>query len=214
MIVPSNFARRLERERDEANQIISSALAVLPVGYIPKHTAESIPNRIADLCNEIAKLERERDEARGEANTLATSIQKTEYPDAKEFELLGSVAGVISQIDNMYAGVRQQRDEARELLASEKITRDHVIKRGIEMQKERDEAMRELEKMKETNQELMQMVYGRNWVEQDLLKKIDTWRKYAEKLVIYLRAFAPYPKLSEDEKKLLAELDQLKEGAK
>jgi uncharacterized coiled-coil DUF342 family protein len=34
-----------------------------------------------------------------------------------------------------------ERDEARELLASEKITRDHIIKRGIEMQKERDEAI-------------------------------------------------------------------------
>ncbi len=69
------------------------------------------------------KLERERDEAREElhkasveANALATSIQKAEYSDAKEFELLGSVAGVISQIDNMYAGVRQQRDKARAAL--------------------------------------------------------------------------------------------------
>jgi len=39
----------------------------------------------------------------------------------------------------------RERDEARELLASEKITRDHVIKRGIEMQKERDEAREALE---------------------------------------------------------------------
>jgi hypothetical protein len=31
--------------------------------------------------------------------------------------------------------------------------------------------MRELEKMKKTKQELMQMVYGSNWVEQDLLKQ-------------------------------------------
>ena len=72
----------------------------------------------AELCklvDENQKLERERDEARGELNALATSIQKSEYSDAKEFELLGSVAGVISQIDNMYAGVRQQRDEAREI---------------------------------------------------------------------------------------------------
>lgn len=75
---------------------------------------------VATLCR---KLERERDEAREElhkasveANALATSIQKAEYFDAKEFELLGSVAGVISQIDNMYAGVRQQRDEALEEL--------------------------------------------------------------------------------------------------
>jgi hypothetical protein len=35
--------------------------------------------------------------------------------------------------------------EARELLASAKITRDHIIKRGIEMQKERDEAREALD---------------------------------------------------------------------
>ena len=68
------------------------------------------------------RLERERDEAREavrlasiEAKALATSIQKSEYSDVK-FELCDSVAGVISQIDNMYAGVREQRDEAREVL--------------------------------------------------------------------------------------------------
>jgi hypothetical protein len=36
--------------------------------------------------------------------------------------------------------LERERDEARELLASEKITRNHIIQRGIEMQKERDEA--------------------------------------------------------------------------
>jgi hypothetical protein len=41
---------------------------------------------------------------------------------------------------NFARKLEQERDEARELLASEKITRDHIIKRGIEMQKERDEA--------------------------------------------------------------------------
>lgn len=67
------------------------------------------------------KLERERDEAREllrlssiEANALATSIQKSEYSDVNDFQLCESVAGVISQINNMYAGVREQRDEARE----------------------------------------------------------------------------------------------------
>jgi hypothetical protein len=42
-----------------------------------------------------------------------------------------------------------ERDEARELLASEKITRDHVIKRGIEMQKERDEAQKQNAKLRD-----------------------------------------------------------------
>ena len=36
--------------------------------------------------------------------------------------------------------LERERDEARELLESEKITRNHIIQRGIEAQKERDEA--------------------------------------------------------------------------
>jgi septal ring factor EnvC (AmiA/AmiB activator) len=92
---------------------------------------------LRDVHDLSRHLERERDEAREElrkasveANTLATSIQKAEYPDAKDFELLDSVAGVISQIDNMYAGVRQQRDEARQQRdrlaeALEKVIRCH-----------------------------------------------------------------------------------------
>ena len=36
--------------------------------------------------------------------------------------------------------LQRQIDEARELLASEKITRDHMIERGVEVQRERDEA--------------------------------------------------------------------------
>ena len=39
------------------------------------------------------------------------------------------------------------------------------------LEQERDEARRELENMKQTKRELMQMVYGRNFVEQDLLKQ-------------------------------------------
>jgi chromosome segregation ATPase len=118
---------QLRRERDKA-----------------RHEIEGLKNKWNAAVEMAARAERERDEARAgrqaykqlavkhaqerdeareelhkasvEANALATSIQKAEYSDAKEFELLGSVAGVISQIDNMYAGVRQQRDKAREQL--------------------------------------------------------------------------------------------------
>ena len=95
------------------------------------------------------RLERERDEAREElhkasveANALATSIQKAEYSDAKEFELLGSVAGVISQIDNMYAGVRQQRDEARD-------TVEQLTKHGLDLMDANRMLKRELKRLKE-----------------------------------------------------------------
>lgn len=53
-------------------------------------------------------------QARREAVCLAASIWRSEYKaDAPNWAPLETVAGVISQIDNMYAGVRAQRDEAR-----------------------------------------------------------------------------------------------------
>jgi hypothetical protein len=42
--------------------------------------------------------------------------------------------------------LKRERDEARELLASEKITRNHIIEKGGAIEKERDEAR---EKVKE-----------------------------------------------------------------
>ena len=100
--------QRLERERDEA---------------IRQREETNTSSKYSCDYNYEQKLkaERERDEAREllrlasiEANALATSIQKSEYSDVNDFELCDSVAGVISQINNMYAGVREQRDEARE----------------------------------------------------------------------------------------------------
>jgi predicted nucleic acid-binding Zn-ribbon protein len=105
------------------------------------------------------RLERARGEAREElrkanveANALATSIQKAEYPDAKEFELLGSVAGVISQIDNMYAGVRQQRDEAREAI---RVLAEHGESEIQRITKERDEARDTVEQLTKHGLDLM-----------------------------------------------------------
>jgi hypothetical protein len=55
---------------------------------------------------------------------------------------------IISESEKHYERILRERDEARELLASEKTTRDHIIKRGIKMQQERDEAREELENVK------------------------------------------------------------------
>ncbi len=63
MVIAQGKVREANKERDEARRIITSALAALPVGYIPAHTADTIPSRIADLCKAISELERERDEA-------------------------------------------------------------------------------------------------------------------------------------------------------
>ena len=60
----------LERERDEAREIIAAALKALPVGYLPAHTPESIPARIEDLCKTIVETERELAEARETIDTM------------------------------------------------------------------------------------------------------------------------------------------------
>ena len=61
-------------------------------------------------CNSLIE---ERNKAMNEATYLALAIYKAEYTAVSpQFELCDSVAGIISQIDNMYAGVRNQRDAA------------------------------------------------------------------------------------------------------
>lgn len=44
--------------------------------------------------------------------------------------------------------LERERDEARELLASEKITRNHIIKRSVEVERERDEAREKVEQQR------------------------------------------------------------------
>ena len=53
----------------------------------------------------------ERDAAMREASELAMCIWRSEFRnESPEFELCDSPAGVITQIDNMFAGIRQQRN--------------------------------------------------------------------------------------------------------
>jgi hypothetical protein len=61
-IVPAYFARQLERQRDEAREIVAATLKALPIGYIPSHTPDSLPGRVADLLSQFAEAARQRDE--------------------------------------------------------------------------------------------------------------------------------------------------------
>lgn len=59
-------------------------------------------------------LTQERDAEHRETKRLAESIWRTEYKDkAPDWSALDTTAGIISQIDNMFAGIRQERDAAR-----------------------------------------------------------------------------------------------------
>jgi hypothetical protein len=70
-----------------------------------------------------------------EASRLANSIWRSEYKnDAPNWQPLGTVVGVISQIDNMYAGVREQRNALRQQLAELEKTCKERLKRIDDLQ--------------------------------------------------------------------------------
>ena len=67
-----------------------------------------------DLIAKVEKLEKQLEDAKREAESLALALYKQHYstdPSRVEFELCDSPAGVISQIDNMVCGLVHKSDE-------------------------------------------------------------------------------------------------------
>ena len=90
-----------------------------------------IPTQVVHI-NFARRLERERDEAREEIKEWETLCLWGGTPE----HIHGFIGGQQTRIWHLEC----ERDEARELLASEKITRNHIIKRSVEVERERDEA--------------------------------------------------------------------------
>jgi hypothetical protein len=65
-----------------------------------------------------------------EAVSLAKAMHRDFYSDASKLKLFDYTAGVISQIDNMYAGIRKRYTEAvalnREIEAENERLRDTI----------------------------------------------------------------------------------------
>lgn len=61
--------------------------------------------RIEELKAKLAEVKAERDAAMREALALATTLHRNHYSDVPQWEPLKYPAGVISQIDNMVAGI-------------------------------------------------------------------------------------------------------------
>ena len=111
----------------ETNSIIRNAQA-----------SDHPPTRLAAMLTvKCEKLERERDEAREEIKEWKTLCLWGGTPE----HIHGFIRGQQSRIQHLEC----ERDEAMELLASEKITRNHIIKRSVEVEQERDEAREALE---------------------------------------------------------------------
>jgi predicted RNase H-like nuclease (RuvC/YqgF family) len=72
---------RLQRELTEAQNILKQCLSIMPVGYIPTHTEENLPEMIGDLAKALAEetteyeqLERELAEVRKQRDILETAL--------------------------------------------------------------------------------------------------------------------------------------------
>lgn len=80
--------------------------------YDAYKAGSSACHRLAHTARPDAGDELERGKA--EIQTLIESIWRAEFRnDAPNWKPLDDLPGMISQMDNMYAGVRQQRDQAR-----------------------------------------------------------------------------------------------------
>jgi len=170
MVVAQGKVREANKERDEALiDRTNGDIATMTINHYERILRErdevKEKYRWAVIHWQIgsAKMERERDESaamcgrykqeRDIAEADATNFRAKIFELINERDILRLDAQreaeqhdrMVGELEKVYA----ERDEARELLASEKITRDHVIKRGIEMQKERDEAREALKHIEE-----------------------------------------------------------------
>jgi chromosome segregation ATPase len=75
-------SKQLERELAKAQNILKQCLSIMPVGHVPTHTVENLPEMIGDLAKALAEettereqLERELAEAREQRNTLAEALE-------------------------------------------------------------------------------------------------------------------------------------------
>lgn len=76
---------------------------------------------LTDMAERIAQLERDLAAAQSYATTLAVSMHRQHYAEAApNWQPLSDLVGLLTQIDNMYAGLRNdfaaaqaERDEAR-----------------------------------------------------------------------------------------------------
>ncbi len=67
---------KLERELAEAQNLLKQCLSAMPVGYIPTHTAENLPEMIGDLAKALAEETTERENLERELATVTEQRDK------------------------------------------------------------------------------------------------------------------------------------------
>jgi hypothetical protein len=83
--------RHLLGDTHDARAIIDATLKALPVGYIPAHTPESLPGRVADLVSELGRLTAMLEDP--DEVELAMIRGDIAIPDREEFDAIRTPAG-------------------------------------------------------------------------------------------------------------------------
>jgi hypothetical protein len=86
-------ARQLERELNQANAIIKKCLCLMPVGYIPYHTPESLPSRISFIFAEREDYRKERNQAINERDRAQASLRTLIALHEREIETGQPISG-------------------------------------------------------------------------------------------------------------------------
>jgi len=93
--------------------------------YSSQGMAEESASIIVKQQQEIESLRSELSDAKQEASTLAVALHRRHYKEeSPQWELLDTVPGIISQIDNMTAGMSETIETLRSELAAEKAKLD------------------------------------------------------------------------------------------
>jgi len=143
--VSVDFPRKLERERDEAREKIKNQAKRIRVLEGATNHACGTP---------LTRALRERDEALRNAamwkanhdNQVALKAMLMERPDLGD--RAARIAELIRERDEwaaMCGRYKQERDEAREDLESEKNTRNAIIEKGLKLEKQLREMQEALE---------------------------------------------------------------------
>jgi chromosome segregation ATPase len=80
--------------------------------------------RAAQASDCIETLTAEVAEARAYAKYLAETMAAKGYPDVQQWEPLDDLVGLLTQIDNMVAGIRDRAEKAEQLVATLEAERD------------------------------------------------------------------------------------------
>ena len=75
-------AEQAEQRNAELEQIVIASLKAAPVGYIPTHPAERLPEIIADMTTACREHSEEREQAEARVAELEAALREVEGPAA------------------------------------------------------------------------------------------------------------------------------------